>query len=246
MLKKMAIYSLGLIGVSLVSSSVAFAATATIIHGIDGRDLKLAQSLPVDISVNGACALKGVTYKSKAITDLPAGTYTIAVSSSDGKCSLSPLFTKKVTVSARVKSIALIANLSEKGVPQLSAFNTDLSSVGRSSKKSKKDVYECSGVIHSAYAPAVRVSIATTPPGPRLKAVTLRNGSKVSATCVNVKRSGASVTSTYTVKAKSGGAALATFKIETAAKTAQTALLKAIVGSVSSGLELIDLQGSNL
>lgn len=51
-----------------------------VVHGINGRDLGARRSLPVDVSVNGACAIKHLTFRSiVGPLTLPAGSYDIAV-----------------------------------------------------------------------------------------------------------------------------------------------------------------------
>jgi hypothetical protein len=57
------------------------------VHGIDGRDLGFDQSLPVDVAIDGACALTDFQYgQTVGPVALPKGTYTIAISLSDGSC----------------------------------------------------------------------------------------------------------------------------------------------------------------
>ena len=81
------------------SAHNAMAADVRVIHGINGEDLGLAKALPVDISVNGSCALKGVTFKQSAKVELGAGDYTIRVFVATGSCSGTPVIVKSVTIS---------------------------------------------------------------------------------------------------------------------------------------------------
>ncbi len=51
------------------------------VHGIDGRDLGLDQSLPVDVPLDGACAVTNFQYgETLGPVPLSRGTYSIAIS----------------------------------------------------------------------------------------------------------------------------------------------------------------------
>jgi hypothetical protein len=120
---------LGLVAIGAVlfgaTSSTSFAADVNVVHGIDGRDLGLEQSLPVDIAVDGACALKGVTFKQSAKVSLPPATYTITVHIADGSCSQPAVISKEVTIPDKVDArvFSAVASLSKSGTPQLAVFN---------------------------------------------------------------------------------------------------------------------------
>jgi hypothetical protein len=101
----------------------ATAARVNIVHGIDGRDLALGRSLPVDIAVNGVCSLTGVTFKQSALVDLSPATYTITVHLSDGVCAQAPVISKVITVDDGYNSLSAVASLSSGGAPQLVLFN---------------------------------------------------------------------------------------------------------------------------
>jgi len=53
-------------------------------HSIDGRRLGLAKALPVNVYINGALAIPGFEFGDSVSTSLRAGTYTIAVTLTDG------------------------------------------------------------------------------------------------------------------------------------------------------------------
>jgi hypothetical protein len=112
-------------GVALFAStaSTAFAANVNVVHGIDGRDLGLAQELPVDIAVNGACALKGVKFKESTIVELAQGAYTVTVHLADGSCSKPAVITKQITIPEGGRVFSAVASLSSNGTPQLAVFN---------------------------------------------------------------------------------------------------------------------------
>jgi hypothetical protein len=107
-----------------VSSSPTWAASVNVVHGIDGRDLGLARGLPVDIAVNGSCALKGVTFTQSALVELAPATYNITVHIADGACRQAPVITQSVTIPNDFSnSFSLVASLSQAKTPQLVVFN---------------------------------------------------------------------------------------------------------------------------
>ena len=152
------------------SAHNAMAADVRVIHGINGKDLGLAKALPVDISVNGSCALKGVTFKQSAKVELGAGDYTIRVFVATGSCSGTPVIQKSVTISqaAEKEAFSLVASLSSKGTPQLAVFQNTGTSIVQP------------GVVvrHLAKTGAVRVRVALSERGVRLptSVATIRNG----------------------------------------------------------------------
>ena len=121
-MRKMILLAWG-VGVFLSVAQLASAANVNVVHGIDGRTLGLAQALPVDIAVNGACALKGVTFKQSTIVELAPADYTITIHLADGSCRQPAVITKKVTIPENVRVFSAVASLSSKGTPQLAIFN---------------------------------------------------------------------------------------------------------------------------
>lgn len=69
-----------------LTTSFAQASDVTILHGIDGTDLGLDQSLLVDVSVDAlGCVLGNVPFLASAtLTDVPPGSYTAQVHLADG------------------------------------------------------------------------------------------------------------------------------------------------------------------
>ena len=112
-------------GLSAFFSTVqlASAANVNVVHGIDGRDLGLEQVLPVDIAVNGACALQGIKFKESTIVELAPADYTITIHLADGSCSKPAVITKQVTIPENVRVFSAVASLSSRGSPQLAIFN---------------------------------------------------------------------------------------------------------------------------
>lgn len=102
----------------------AFAANVNVVHGINGRDLGLTRDLPVDIAVNGTCALKGVTFTKSALVELTPASYQITVHLADGSCSQSPVISQNIVISNNAgRSFSIVASLSQAGKPQLALFN---------------------------------------------------------------------------------------------------------------------------
>lgn len=165
----------------VITTKCAVAADVNVIHGIDGRDLGLAQELPVDISVNGACALKGVTFKQSAKVQLGAGDYNVKVFVATGSCAGTPVIEKNVTIpqAAEKNSFSLVASLSGRGAPQLAVF------------QNTGNGWPLPGIIirHLAKAGAVRVRLGTIEDGFRTPAelITVRNGKEASRFVLNTK-----------------------------------------------------------
>ena len=134
----------------------ASTATIYVVHGIDGRDLGLAKELPVDIKVNGACALKNVTFGTiTGAIKLPTGMYSIAVSLADGGAGCTNpkvvgLNNVKLTSSTNA---TIVADNSPSGL-RLSVFKNDLS---RPFLNGSRVV-----VRHTANAPAVDIMARRT------------------------------------------------------------------------------------
>jgi hypothetical protein len=111
---------------ALMATTVgANAAMVTVVHGINGVDLGLAANLPVDIAVNGSCAIKGLTFTQLTRVQLGAGSYAITVHPASGSCTGAPVIRQTVAVSASARRIGIVANLSDAGSPQLAVFSND-------------------------------------------------------------------------------------------------------------------------
>jgi len=102
-------------------------ASVYVVHGINGTDLGLGKTLPVDVFVNGAATpLKSFTFGSIAgPLDLPSGKYEIEVRLSD------PSLSSIVALSTRVdlavgENASIVAHLTEEGVPKLTKFVNDV------------------------------------------------------------------------------------------------------------------------
>lgn len=94
------------------------------VHGIPG-----ANGFPVDIAVNGTCAVQGFTFGSVAgALTLPAGTHKVEIfiANSMTPCSGSAALSATPMLEAGT-TYALVAHLTADGTPKLSGFALDLS-----------------------------------------------------------------------------------------------------------------------
>lgn len=102
----------------------------SVIHGINGKDLTLPEALPVDVSVNGACALPGFTFRTiTPVLDLPAGSYDIVVRlAAATPCTGTAVIEANDVALADGRSYSIIAHLSAAGAPTASVFENGLRS----------------------------------------------------------------------------------------------------------------------
>jgi hypothetical protein len=130
-------------------------ASLRVIHGINGADLGLASSLPVDVYVAevDTCLLQGFEFTEIAgPLSLPAGTYTVTISLADaanpcgGAAAIGPA---PLSLEAG-KDYTAIAHLTDTGAPTASLFETPSGELmGRG--------YSRLVAHHTAWAPAVDV-----------------------------------------------------------------------------------------
>jgi len=126
--------------------------TVTVIHGIPGEDIGLNNALPVDVEVNGACALTGFVYQQVSPRlALPAGSYDIKVRLSDGLCGGAvAIDAPGVAVPGGVNA-TVVAHLDAAGAPTASVFVNDLSAVAAGNARV--------AVHHLATAPTVDIDV---------------------------------------------------------------------------------------
>jgi len=113
---------------------------------------------PVDVSIDGICALHGFTFGELAgPARLAPGTYEVAISpaSATESCSNAPILESDVQVEGG-KSYLAVAYLTEDGTPTLGLFEVDLS------RPDPSDVRVV--VLHLAEAPALDVSLRRPTP----------------------------------------------------------------------------------
>jgi hypothetical protein len=125
-----------------------------VLHGIPGEDLGLDPSLPVDVSVNGTCALPGFTF-GEFVGPLPfdTGMYDLAigVANADDPCSEDPVIEANGVEIIGGKTYVITANLTEDGAPTANVFEADLRTARYRGRIS---------VFHLAAAPAVDLELS--------------------------------------------------------------------------------------
>lgn len=140
----------GLVGLGLASASAA--SELYVVHGINGDDLGLGQSLPVDVSVNGGCLLSNVQFGDiEGPVPVDPGVYDVEVRLSTGACDGPLAITRTIEVQFGESSSA-VAHLTEQGTPTLTRFVNDLRPT---SERPKGRVV----VRHAAVAPPVDVNV---------------------------------------------------------------------------------------
>lgn len=145
-------------------------ASVYIVHGIPGADVSpaLPADLPVDISVNGACAVTDFTFGTiLGPLSLDEGRYEIKVFVADPAvdCAGSPVIETKVKLDD--ENYSIVAHLTERGGLTASLFENDLDDVN------KRRAFVA--VHHTAKAPAVDVAL-TRHRNTALKIKKLENG----------------------------------------------------------------------
>ena len=210
---------------TLLNPSFAMAsghqANVFIVHGIPGQDVSpdLDPALPVDVSVNGACALPGFKF-GEIVGPLPLdpGDYEIAISlaNPDDPCSNDPVLGPITLPFEAGKAYSVVAHLTEAGGITASLFPENISRV----KPPKARVI----VHHTAAAPAVDISIVRGPV-PTLVIEDFSNGDQATAKLFPGK---------WTVKIAPAGTDTVVFETQIRLSPKKTHLVYA-VGSVTSG-----------
>jgi hypothetical protein len=140
------LFAFALVAIALPAS--AQMAYVYAVHGIPG-----ANGFPVDIAVDGACAVTGFTFGTVGgPLSLSAGPHIVQVyvANTMNPCSGSPALSANPSLEAG-KSYALAAHLTAAGAPTLSGFELDLSNLGPGQGRFI--------VHHTAQAPCVDVTV---------------------------------------------------------------------------------------
>lgn len=130
------VYAVGSLGtgsltllVTTLENAPPSTASAFVVHGIPGLDLGLEPSLPVDVSVNGECALPGFEFGDiVGPLDLPAGSYDIAIGLANEAtpCSEAAVIEANGLELVEGENYSIVAHLTEDGAPTASVFANDV------------------------------------------------------------------------------------------------------------------------
>ncbi len=133
-------------------------AVVYVIHGIPGQDLGLDADLPVDIALNGACALAGFRFGTvTGPIELTPGKYNLkpGLANPENPCSEPAVIEADIPLAAQ-DNLTIIAHLSEHAQATASVFSNRIA-------ECQKDYQSPLIVHHTAAAPAVdvRAEVAT-------------------------------------------------------------------------------------
>lgn len=155
-----------LVTLALILGLAGFAAAQNpakvyVVHGIPGIDLGLPNALPVDVAINGACAITNFQFgQIVGPVDLPADTYSVAIQLYDetGNCGGAVAIGPVDLTFEAGKIYTVIAHLTDAGAPTASLFTNDLGPTGPGNTRLI--------VHHTAWAPEVDVTVARDPYAP--------------------------------------------------------------------------------
>lgn len=172
-----------------LATAPALAADVYVVHAIPGEDLGLDPTLPVDVSVDGGCALPGAVFGDAVFAGaLATGPHEIEIRVSDGTCTGALAVTARVDLSI-AETAAIVAHLDANGAPTISKFTQKVTGLAPGNARLV--------IQHTAAAPAVDLKARTK--GAGLKIRGLANPAQTYAADVPA--------GTYDVKvAASGGA----------------------------------------
>jgi hypothetical protein len=154
-------------------------ASFVVVHGIPGRAVgaTVDPALPVDVLVGGKyCLLQGFTYGNIAGPfDVPAGTYSVAVSLANplAPCSNSAVISGSVTLTSGEFG-AIVAAVSTSGAPTAEVYPIDVSAIPTGMQRFI--------VAHAADAPAVKVTLTSLGPNGSSSSFNLNPGASNEAT----------------------------------------------------------------
>lgn len=177
-MRKMTLGSVAFLAVLAFTSAAWADATVYIVHGIPGSDLGLDPDLPVDISVNGNCAIQDFRFgEILGPLELPAGFYDIDISLADpnNPCGNPPVISVAGLELEDDVNYSIVANLDPSVQPVASVFVNNLEPTGRG--KCRLPVH------HTANAPTVDVKVARNEngTGPKLMIPDFEYGNQAEA-----------------------------------------------------------------
>ena len=139
------------------------------VHGIDGRDLGAAKNLPVDVALDGACALPNFKFgEAVGPVILDRGTYKVEISlPADGNCGGDVILSGNVRISPS-QFTAVVAHVDTAGGPTVSIFPVNAAT--------PRPGFGRTYIAHMANAP--KVDITLSQPGRTNKGavITVGNG----------------------------------------------------------------------
>jgi len=152
-MKKTTLFAVGALALLLTALPAAaqHQTTLYVVHGIPGADLDLPNPLPVDISLNGACAL--TDFRFGEITDalqVPSGRYTVRVHLADAEDCGGAVAIEQPVRLRRDESVSIVAHLDTNNALVASLFTNDVDPL--------RPGFARLGVRHTANAPAVDVT----------------------------------------------------------------------------------------
>ena len=140
--------TLALVTLAAVPASAADPAKLSVLHGVPG--------LTVDVWVNGERTLDDFTPGSLAgPLDLPAGTYTVAITAADAADASAPAIGPVDLALEAGKNYTAVAHLDAAGAPTATLFTNDISATAAGEGRLT--------VRHVAAAPGVDILAGTTP-----------------------------------------------------------------------------------
>lgn len=160
---------IAIIGLFAIPAAAQHPGGLLAVHGINGVDLGAGKSLPVDVSLDGACAVPNFEF-GQAIgpVALARGTYKVEIRlPADGNCGGDVVISGNVRITPG-QFTAIVAHVDESGGPTASIFKVD--------SASPRQGFGRTYIAHMANAP--KVDITLSQPGRTNKGavVTLKNG----------------------------------------------------------------------
>ena len=136
---------------------MATVAEVFVVHGIPGQDLNAPAALPVDVSVNGACALTNFQYgQIVGALHFQPGTYNIAIhlANPSSPCGNAAAIGPVAVPFYAGENSTIIAHLNASGAPTASKFVNNVTKTA--ANRNRVTVH------HTAAAPAVDAYVSTS------------------------------------------------------------------------------------